>query len=110
MPYSPASLTKCCRLFSSKRLSVGWAIALGITVVSTITRSTLAARGSPIRRPVSIVTISIVSTPSPPMRFRHRVRLDGSIGASVWNQVSPVKCCQYGVPTQVLAAAKPEQP
>ena len=65
---SLVSDTRCCREVSSSRLSVGWATALGITVVPTITRSMLDCLSSPSLRPASIVAISIISTPSSPTR------------------------------------------
>lgn len=58
-------------------------MALGMTVVSTITCCVLAFWITPTRRAASMLAASSVSTPSSPMRFLQRVRLDGSMGASV---------------------------
>ena len=57
------------------------------------------------RRAASMVTINSVSTRSSPIRFLKRVRLLGSMGASVCRYVSPQKYCQYGFSTQVLTTA-----
>ena len=84
------------------------AMALGIAVVSTMTRSTLVLLIIPALRAASIVGASSVSTPASPMRFLQRVRLDGSTGASVCRSVSPVKNCQYGFSTQVPTTASSE--
>ena len=80
-------------------------MALGITVVSTITCSQLVFLITLAPRAASMLNASSVSTPSSPMRFLQRVRLLGSIGGSVCRQVSPQKYCQYGFSTQVFTTA-----
>ena len=65
---------------SNSRASVGWAMFFSITVVSTVTRLRSLLFTAPDCFPASIVSVNTHSTPSSPIRFRQRVREDGSIG------------------------------
>src|SRR5690606_33052790 len=109
MPCCVAALTRCSRLRSNNRESVGCATALGATVVSTITVLKLAARSNPPRLAAATVAASNSSTPASPKRLRQRVRLDGSIGGSVCKYVSPVNTCQYGFSTQPHTTSSSER-
>jgi len=60
-------------------------------------------------RQALMAAISIVSTPSAPMRFLQRVRLDGSTGDSIWKWVSRAKNWQCRFSTQMLTANSSEQ-
>jgi hypothetical protein len=50
--------------------------------------------------PAWIVSFSNCSAPASPIRFRHRVMLDGSIGSQCSKNFIPLKHCQYGFSTQ----------
>ena len=64
-------------------------MALGITVVSTMTQWVLALWMKPPRQVPWTVIINNVCTPSSPMRFLQPVRLLGFMGASIGRYVSP---------------------
>ena len=72
----------------------GWAMTLGMTVVSTMTLSRLLFLIRPAARAASMVTASKTSTPSSPMRFLQRLKLEGSMGSAVCKQASAQKYCQ----------------
>ena len=63
-------------LFSSKRLSLGGAMSLSMTVVSTMILSVLLALSMPPLHAASLLTISRISSPSSPIRFLQRVKLE----------------------------------
>ena len=107
-------------VFSSRRLSVGWAMALGMTVESTMTRSTLAESMTATRRATSIVCCSSSSTPPSPMHFlqagqARRIQRQLRLQVGVDAEVLPVRvldprlgdgfvggrknvCCRYSRP------------
>jgi hypothetical protein len=55
---------------------------------------------TPDLRPASMVWVSRHSTPSFPIRLRHRVSENGSMGSRRLQKVSPVKYCSYVRPEQ----------
>lgn len=76
-----------------------------VTVVSTATRDRLASSTVPEARPASTLFVSSHSAPSSPIRLRHRVSEDGSIGGRCWKNVSPLKCWSQGFSSQRATTA-----
>jgi len=60
----------------------GVGYGLGHHVVFTMILSVLLTLSAPPLRAASMGTLNKVSTPSSPMRFLHRVKLEGSMGQS----------------------------
>ena len=79
--------------------SVGKVMALGCTVVSTVTRAKSRVRNAPLVCATRKLSASSSSSLSP-NRFRQWLRSERSCGNSCWKNSSPVKYWKYGSWTQ----------
>ena len=77
----------------SRRASVGNAMALSWTVVSTLTTASELLATVQVARPAQTVSPTMNSQPAWPIRLRKSVIRLGSMGASWLKYCSPHKCC-----------------
>ena len=82
MPCSRASRTSRSRDRCISLAAVGKAIAFSCTVVSTVTRSRSFSRSAPTRWATARLSWNTFSKPSGPIRSRHRVIDERSMGSS----------------------------